>query len=365
MIELYKKAALVASTAVCAAAVPLRSSGGDAPSARVVVVLAGDVLPGVDGAHWYDRVLRQDGVRIFDGVAHLFRDADAVIVNLEGVLSTRTVKVSKQFTFRGDPSFARVLAGAGVRVATLGNNHAFDYGVPGFLDTRRTLQDAGIRCIGAGVNHAEAYTPAVLEINGIRLGFLGFSDVIAGPVAGPDSPGLAWVRDARWTGYVAEARRMVDALFVTFHWGVERSSCATDRQRTLGRAAVRAGADVVFGHHSHCVHDVEEYNGRPVYYGLGELAFYRSRREQILAVVTVERSTGGIVSITHRPVPIVIVNGRPRLDSVRVFPPVPVVRDAVFRSADVPSVSGGHVPAEIHEPDTGALPQPSGDHQVY
>jgi len=74
-------------------------------------------------------------------------------------------------------------------------------------------------------------------------------------------------------------RRLVDVLFVAFHWGVERFSCATDHQRAVGRAAVDAGADIVWRRHSHCIQDTEEYSGRPIYYGWGAFAFYRTEPE--------------------------------------------------------------------------------------
>jgi poly-gamma-glutamate capsule biosynthesis protein CapA/YwtB (metallophosphatase superfamily) len=59
---------------------------------------------------------------------------------------------------------------------------------------------------------------------------------------------------------------------VVVHWG--ENYRPVDRwQKTIGRAAIDLGADVVIGHHPHQAQPVELYKGKPIVYSLGNFAF--------------------------------------------------------------------------------------------
>ncbi len=69
---------------------------------------------------------------------------------------------------------------------------------------------------------------------------------------------------------VGSLRCQVDALLVSFHWGIELvSSTIAAYEGALARAAIDAGADVVFGHHQHILKGVDVYRGRPIVHGAG------------------------------------------------------------------------------------------------
>jgi poly-gamma-glutamate synthesis protein (capsule biosynthesis protein) len=65
-------------------------------------------------------------------------------------------------------------------------------------------------------------------------------------------------------------------VVVYLHWGEERNPCPTDRQRTLARQLVEAGADVVAGSHAHVVQGSGRMGKAYVAYGLGNFLFYAS-----------------------------------------------------------------------------------------
>ena len=62
-------------------------------------------------------------------------------------------------------------------------------------------------------------------------------------------------------------------MIASFHWGSEYRNDFTGEQRSIGRAALRAGADIVIGHHPHIVQGVEAYEGSYILYSLGNLVF--------------------------------------------------------------------------------------------
>lgn len=92
---------------------------------------------------------------------------------------------------------------------SLGNNHVCDYGVTGLFDTMAALDAAGIRHCGAGVDSRAARQPAIIEVAGLRIGFLSAMDYYAMyeeelMYSGLDQPGAALLQPERIAASVAE-----------------------------------------------------------------------------------------------------------------------------------------------------------------
>src|SRR5579862_2201347 len=98
--------------------------------------------------------------------------ADFAFFNLETPLSDTARMEGEARTPAG---FAKALRAAGASVVTVGNNHSFDTGVAGFLDTLRALDDAKLLHVGGGRDLADGRKPVILEKNGIRIGLLGYA----------------------------------------------------------------------------------------------------------------------------------------------------------------------------------------------
>jgi len=236
----------------------------------------------------------------------LLAGADAVVANLETVLSDRGTSVPKWANLRGPQAIAGDLRALGVDVVALANNHAMDFRAEGMLDARRALAEAGVRPVGAGPDLAAATAPTVLETAGERLAVLAISCTL--PIesaAGPDRPGIAPMRVrhafavdegllaeqpgtvpevktwldgqdlARVRRGVAAARALAETVVVVVHWGVPTPWRAPSHprlqeyQRPLGHALIDAGAAAVLGNHAHELHGIELYRGRPIAYCLG------------------------------------------------------------------------------------------------
>ncbi|MDP7369736.1 MAG: CapA family protein [Nitrospinota bacterium] len=72
---------------------------------------------------------------------------------------------------------------------------------------------------------------------------------------------------------VRQLREEVDVVVASCHWGVSGSNVVADYQRMIGRAAIEAGADIVIGHHPHVLQEIEIWQGRPIFYSMGNFAF--------------------------------------------------------------------------------------------
>jgi poly-gamma-glutamate capsule biosynthesis protein CapA/YwtB (metallophosphatase superfamily) len=244
------------------------------PKGRLLIHGTGDV--NLDPSYIPDLAANGYGYA-WSGVDGLFRRDDLTVVNLECAISTRGSPLAKEFTFRGPPESLPPMAEAGVEVANLGNNHAYDFGPEALLDSRKHLRQAGIAPVGAGKDQDQALRPAVLEVKGWRVAVVGL-DMVVDPypeaLATEDKPGTSAGHDtALMLRAIRAAERRADIVIVTIHWGVELDTQPRADQVELGHRFVEAGADVIFGHHAHRLQPMDVYHGRPIFWGLGNFVW--------------------------------------------------------------------------------------------
>jgi poly-gamma-glutamate synthesis protein (capsule biosynthesis protein) len=130
---------------------------------------------------------------------------------------------------------------------------------------------------GAGDTKALAQTPTIIEKAGMKIGFLGFSDV--GPIwlaAKEDSSGILLVNDDEFTESITHAKSLVDYLIVSIHWGEEYKTVHNAHQEAIAHKVIDAGADLLAGHHPHVAQDIEEYKNGLIIYSLGNYVFDQS-----------------------------------------------------------------------------------------
>jgi poly-gamma-glutamate synthesis protein (capsule biosynthesis protein) len=278
-------------------------------------------------------------------MAPWLRTADLTIGNLESTLSRAGAPRQGNDSFGADPQVARLLANSGFDALSLANNHAGDFGDRALVRTVRRLRAAGLRTFGAGADADRAWAPAVVERHGMRFGFLGFNAIGETPAVTARRPGAVSVSMPPRTGPLDRAEldrflravrdldRRVDVVVVLPHWGTQYTHRPEPVQRRVGRALVRAGADLVVGGHPHWVQGVDLVDGVPVAHSLGNFVFDMDFMPQTMEGVVLEAAfTGGEL----RAVGLVPY----RLDR-RTFAPRPM-HDAAGRGvlADVWSTSG-------------------------
>ncbi len=221
----------------------------------------------------------------FDGTRKLVTSFDAAVANLEAPITVRDTPSPRrppEYTYRVHPDAVAEIRRAGIDGVTLANNHAMDYGAGGLEDTLRHLESAGIHHSGAHMSEAMARKGFVLDTPGGKLGVLSYLENklhwrLRDLAFALDAPFRKWPGAARLSYRdaahdIARMKRSADIIVVVAHWG-ENYRPVTGRQRTLGRALVDLGADVVIGHHPHQYQPVELYKGRPIVYSLGNYAF--------------------------------------------------------------------------------------------
>jgi poly-gamma-glutamate synthesis protein (capsule biosynthesis protein) len=230
-------------------------------------------------------LLKEGPEAVMGGTAALAGAADLSLLNLEGAVTLRGEPAKKTYTFRFDPAVIRVLADSGFDAALAANNHAFDYGPAGFLDTLDHLKGAGLYALGAGRDINAAAAPFVTGPEQFPVRVFGLAS-FGRERNGWD--GLDHAADDALPGMLHAGKRGAELIraqmellnnnrkgleIVFFHGGEEYADYPNGDTRALYTNLVEAGADLVIGTHPHVEQGFEWVKGRPVFWSLGDYIF--------------------------------------------------------------------------------------------
>jgi poly-gamma-glutamate capsule biosynthesis protein CapA/YwtB (metallophosphatase superfamily) len=249
------------------------------------------------------RIHRDDPDAIFAHVRDLIRAPDIAFCQSEssysdrGSMGSSGPRGASPRELTGYPTFAA----AGFKVVSMASNHTMDWGRDALLDSIQRMRRDGMHTIGAGEDIDEARRPAILDVQGLKVAFLGYCSVAPkGYYAVPgragvapmraithyealeeDQPGtpakvMTWPLARDLEALVADVRSAqakADAVVVSFHWGVHFIPVwIADYQPVVAHAVIDAGADAIIGHHPHVLKAIEVYRGKPIFYSLGNFA---------------------------------------------------------------------------------------------
>lgn len=287
-------------------------------TSNITIFLTGDVM--FDFA--VDPLI-DSGVDVFGDLTPLFKTADIVVINLEDPLTNSTNNLKTVVPVKADPKDVQVLKNDNINVACLANNHIMDYGESGLNDTLNTLKSYNITTLGAGENLQQASKPAYFVVDNRTIAILNFFDTTTFqefskselPPATENSSGFA---PAEWNiikQSLDGAKNHADIVIVVFHYGNEYSTVPNQYQENISRKCIDEGADMVVGSHPHVLQRVESYNGKLIFYSLGNCVFDQSNpspKESM--VVKLQDLNGNLTAIIY---PFRITNSCPRFMDIR------------------------------------------------
>lgn len=206
----------------------------------------------------------------FEFIEEYIKKADLAVGNFETTLA------GEERGFSGDPArfnspdaLAQNLKDAGFDLMATANNHSLDRGTSGLLRTIDVLQEAGIKTFGTFRTPEERNTPLVVDVNGIKIGFLAYTDIINGRIipAGEEyiinfidleaDPQLEKTRSIFETDIATTRGEGADIVAVYMHWGYEYKFTPNSWQERMAQILAETGADLILGCHPHVIQPME------------------------------------------------------------------------------------------------------------
>ena len=219
----------------------------------------------------------------FSGVSDVVSNVDLLLINFENAATTSGDALKGDVPLKCDPSYVPLAKANNVTVAALANNHAIDYGIAGMQDTLENLKNADITPIGAGNTEDEAHQAVVKDVNGRKITILNYMDsenfaeysYDAMPYANGSNPGYSAYDSQDAQKQIGENNDS-DLIVAYLHFGNEYSNSPNENQVKIAHELIDYGADVVIGSHPHVTQGIEMYNGKPIFYSLGNFIFDQS-----------------------------------------------------------------------------------------
>lgn len=200
---------------------------------------------------------------------------DLNFINLECAITSHEQAVPKVFNFKTDPKNITVLQTGNISGVNLANNHILDFGVQGLKDTLKHLKVAHIGYTGAGLTLQEAQKPWIVETNGLKLAFFGFTDNEPSWKATEKKPGTNYIPirmdhvDEVIT-LIQKIRPNVDTIIISFQWGPNMREHPTEEFQQFARKLIDTGVDIFHGHSAHLVQGIEIYKNKLILYDTGD-----------------------------------------------------------------------------------------------
>ena len=308
---------------------------------QVKIGFVGDIMMDRGVKRSVDENMDGDFSQLFKNMTSLKdKDTEIQFANLSGPASDKGEDNMNLYSFRTSPEAIPILQSSGFDVLSVAGSHIGDWGKIAFDDTLSRLKENEIGYTGGGANRNEAETPFIVEKNGMKVGFLGFSDVGPNKIqASENTSGILLADDPRMPEIVRTASFKVDILAVSFNFGEQYEAKHNDRQEYLAHLAIDSGAKIVVGTHPHVIQDSELYHGGFIAYSLGNFIFDQNfstdtMKGQMLEITAgkngVENVTQKVFSINKFFQPDKIISKNIKKIKDRVVPPV----------TEAPSLSG-------------------------
>ncbi len=187
-----------------------------------------------------------------------YKPANPYVFNLEYVIGdpSQLSPVPDKINLCAAHSNFIALFGTDPVAVNVVNNHILDFGEKGFQNTIDQIEKKNIKVI---VDH-----PVCLGENVYACSYMLFED----------QPEFLFDYDKA----EKHIRQIKDEnpearVVIQMHWGIENHGKQTAEQTEIAHWLIDHGADLIIGHHPHCLQPIEEYKGKYIFYSLGNTLF--------------------------------------------------------------------------------------------
>lgn len=286
------------------------------------------------------------GGNVFSDVVPLLESCDLTVFNLESPIAVGAGR-DKNPLLSTTRNALGLLSTIPVNLACLANNHILDFHSAGFQATVDTLDELGIAHTGATLDSHKLGNHFIWQKDWLCMSLLNY-------VTTDTNPGVTNEEDCHINIFdlataeqdIQEARTEANFIAVVLHWGglVDYGYFPHHQQLTIVRKLIKAGADLIVGHHSHTLQPRKRIQGKMVYFSLGNFCFADLKRNDKVMPLRRSGRIGGVVlasiskSLIYRTTLCVVKNHNLRIQPSRHVPLSFKFRQVVFPIAMMPGI---------------------------
>lgn len=277
--------------------------------------IAGDIIIG--RTVYEQQMRRNDYTSSFALVRDMLASADYTVADAEWTAADGIAHPLVGMSFSSPEKSLEGLSYAGIDAVSLANNHSMNGGVDAFERMMASLSARKIGYFGAGKNYAEAHTPYIADVKGVKVAFLGYTSIPGNYEASNSTTGNAFIKITPWYPFteadVAQmeqdirlAKTKADVVIPYFHWSQEYIHQPNEQMRSVAHRAIDAGATMVVGSHPHWVQGIEWYKDSLIAYSLGNFVFDQEQMLKTKQGVVLNADFNGAKLVGAKLIPIQI-----------------------------------------------------------
>lgn len=212
---------------------------------------------------------------------------DCWIGNFEGVASDYSnKKENASLQFRISPMYLRHFKH--FEIYGCANNHVMQHGVDAYFSTVASLESLGCKTFGTNYERTRIFShqERLVSITGFSQRLDSFSD----------SP--AYWHNPEYKDIESELKQIPTEAYkiVYIHWGNEFINRPSSQQKHFAHWLIDIGFDLVVGMHPHILQGYEIYNGKHIFYSLGNFVFDMAwEPTKYGAIISVDLSSPNII----------------------------------------------------------------------
>lgn len=196
---------------------------------------------------------------VFENVKHYLTESDYTFGNLETTISPDNSDLSGYPQFSSPHNYLGALKNSGFDYLFTSNNHSYDRGKKGVLNTLESIRKYGMIAVGTNESESQKDSNITFTKKGIKYGLLSYTEHINGFLLKKGDKYLVNLIDTnRIKKDIARHKSGgTEVVIVYLHFGEEYKKEPNKYQISIVNKLIKMGADIIIGSHPHVLQRTE------------------------------------------------------------------------------------------------------------
>lgn len=236
------------------------TSAGVQGKSTAKIAAVGDILCGTDMLSDAKQGETYSFNHMFDGISKFIKNADLSIGTLETNFTEN--EYSGVGKYNSPIEFLQAVKNSGIDLVSVAHNHILDYGISGYEETIKIIQDNGLDITGIKdntENENKDFSGIIKEVNGIKIAVLSYTYGLSneGKLTEEEKNVANIYSEEKVKFDIEYAKENSNYIMVIMHWGEVNNSVVSPWQEEVKNYLVDNGVDMILGSHPSVIEPME------------------------------------------------------------------------------------------------------------